>query len=254
MNCNSQITSDLGSDYVSQQRTVENRVFIQYGDLNPSHGPQHGDHRTPCYGEPMDWKETPNPVPACPQGFRDGFCRIYDEYQVRPSADSYQFNRCHFQGNVYEQNQVDKPVRVSSGGLPAILNLPCQSSNNWDYNQCYSYYANGCYNTCQFVNVGDMEDFMWVWLRHDVCPCYEGGSLLLSLAIVGIDWGTTKRFGKNTNSSHILQQIFGFIFCHWVILYWTVKCPKSLLVNLYKGLIFTLHCVAVRNARHFLLP
>lgn len=40
------------------------------------------------------------------------------------------------------------------------LNLPCQTYQNWDYNQCYSYYANGCYNTCQFVDVVDIEDFM----------------------------------------------------------------------------------------------
>lgn len=162
MNCNSQITSEpvLGPDYVSQARAVENRVYVQYGDLNPSYGPQH-DNRIASYAESMDWKENPasNPLPSCPQGFRNGFCRIYDEYQVRSSAN-YQFNRCDFQGNVYEQNQVEKPAAVRTGGLPNILNLPCQSSNNWDYNQCYSYYANGCYNTCQFVNVGDMEDFM----------------------------------------------------------------------------------------------
>lgn len=126
MNCNSQITSERGlvCDYVSQRhhQTVEDRVYVQYGDLNP-----------PCYGQPMEWKETPGPLPGCP-----------------------------FLGNVYEQShQLEKPaVRVRASRLPAMLNLPCQSSNNWDYNQCYSYYANGCYNTCQFVNVGDMEDFM----------------------------------------------------------------------------------------------
>ncbi|RZC32855.1 hypothetical protein BDFB_005757, partial [Asbolus verrucosus] len=38
--------------------------------------------------------------------------------------------------------------------------LPCQTSSGWDYEECYSYYANGCYNTCQFVEFGDIEDFM----------------------------------------------------------------------------------------------
>lgn len=39
--------------------------------------------------------------------------------------------------------------------------FPCQIyPDDWNYQNCYSYYANGCYNTCQFVDLGDMEDFM----------------------------------------------------------------------------------------------
>lgn len=38
--------------------------------------------------------------------------------------------------------------------------LPCRVFDNWDYSSCYSYYASGRHNTCQFVNVMDIEDFM----------------------------------------------------------------------------------------------
>lgn len=55
--------------------------------------------------------------------------------------------------------------RVKPNSLLARMALPCQSSgvNEWDYRgggECYSYYANGCYNTCQFVEFCDIEDFM----------------------------------------------------------------------------------------------
>lgn len=58
------------------------------------------------------------------------------------------------------QNFPDKCIQVRQNGAASRLNLPCKSNSDWDYNQCYSYYANGCYNTCQFVNMGDIEDFM----------------------------------------------------------------------------------------------
>ncbi|KAJ8924028.1 hypothetical protein NQ315_006805 [Exocentrus adspersus] len=51
-------------------------------------------------------------------------------------------------------------ARIRPEGLLAKLGLPCQTDRDYDYGQCYSYYANGCYNTCQFVDVGDIEDFM----------------------------------------------------------------------------------------------
>lgn len=50
--------------------------------------------------------------------------------------------------------------RINPNSLLAELALPCQRQEDWDYEQCYSYYANGCYNTCQFVKFGDIEDFM----------------------------------------------------------------------------------------------
>jgi hypoxia-inducible factor 1 alpha len=52
------------------------------------------------------------------------------------------------------------PGRIRPNGLLARMALPCQSSSTWDYEECYSYYADGCYNTCQFVEMGDIEDFM----------------------------------------------------------------------------------------------
>lgn len=51
-------------------------------------------------------------------------------------------------------NMFDKKNSVFDGPLP------CHSFDNWDYASCYSFYANGCYNTCQFVNMMDIEDFM----------------------------------------------------------------------------------------------
>ncbi|XP_044746845.1 hypoxia-inducible factor 1-alpha isoform X2 [Coccinella septempunctata] len=50
--------------------------------------------------------------------------------------------------------------RINPNSLLANLIPPCQKEQDWDYDQCYSYYANGCYNTCQFVKFGDIEDFM----------------------------------------------------------------------------------------------
>lgn len=50
--------------------------------------------------------------------------------------------------------------KIRPNGLLAKLALPCQTQPNYDYDQCYSFYANGCYNTCQFVETGDIEDFM----------------------------------------------------------------------------------------------
>lgn len=50
--------------------------------------------------------------------------------------------------------------RIKANGMLAKLNVPCKENNKWDYDHCYSYYANGCYNTCQFVKFTDIEDFM----------------------------------------------------------------------------------------------
>lgn len=60
------------------------------------------------------------------------------------------------------EGQLFSDGTIRPNGALAGLNLPCQNSSNWNYDQCYSYYANGCYNTCQFINMGDIEDFMWV--------------------------------------------------------------------------------------------
>lgn len=61
------------------------------------------------------------------------------------------------------QNQMsfdrDKP-KIMPNSLLAKLAVPCQADTDYDYGLCYNYYANGCYNTCQFVEVDDVEDFM----------------------------------------------------------------------------------------------
>ncbi|CAH1164562.1 unnamed protein product [Phaedon cochleariae] len=61
---------------------------------------------------------------------------------------------------VSASRDVEKTARIRPGGLLAKLGLPCQVDEQYQYDQCYSYYANGCFNTCQFVQLGDMEDFM----------------------------------------------------------------------------------------------
>lgn len=74
---------------------------------------------------------------------------------LKPSCDSYVGPP-----NLPGDDDSFSKVPIRGNGLLAKLNLPCQSYANWDYNQCYNYYVNGCYNTCQFVKMVDMEDFM----------------------------------------------------------------------------------------------
>lgn len=64
--------------------------------------------------------------------------------------------------NVVQKNssfqRTSTPVQRS---CPPLLNLPCNSYPNWNYEtDCFSYYENGCYNECRFVNPCDIEDFM----------------------------------------------------------------------------------------------
>lgn len=68
---------------------------------------------------------------------------------------AYQYAGVHCEGQLSSESE-----RIRPNGILENLKLPCQNSNNWNYDQCYSYYANGCYNTCQFINMGDIEDFM----------------------------------------------------------------------------------------------
>lgn len=97
-------------------------------------------------------------------------CNTYPGPLVGPLDDNYYsglpcgYDVCAYQyadtvvgceGQLFSENG-----RIKPNGILAKLNLPCQNSTNWNYDQCYSYYANGCYNTCQFINIGDIEDFM----------------------------------------------------------------------------------------------
>lgn len=53
------------------------------------------------------------------------------------------------------------PVTVPPQDQQFGLNLPCNTYPQWDYtNDCFSFYKDGCYNECRFVNVCDIEDFM----------------------------------------------------------------------------------------------
>lgn len=56
------------------------------------------------------------------------------------------------------QNYENSAVTVNNNNNNNLL--PCQSTSDWNYSQCYEYYSNGCYSQCQFVNFVDIEDFM----------------------------------------------------------------------------------------------
>lgn len=73
------------------------------------------------------------------------------------------YGSCKKAHSVYPNQEINIPTlhpKVKPHSLLARMALPCQNSSNWNYDECYSYYANGCYNTCQFVATGDIEDFM----------------------------------------------------------------------------------------------
>lgn len=85
--------------------------------------------------------------------------------QQTPEMNLYLGNQNSSQAAYGLNNTTLEPIpnrysRIRPNGLLARMALPCQTSSNWDYTECYSYYADGCYNTCQFVEMGDIEDFM----------------------------------------------------------------------------------------------
>lgn len=84
--------------------------------------------------------------------------RYFD--QECPDMSNYP---AHSNGTKFAQNQAsfdrDRP-KIRPNSLLAKLAVPCDSAVDYDYGLCYNYYANGCYNSCQFVEVDDIEDFM----------------------------------------------------------------------------------------------
>lgn len=71
-------------------------------------------------------------------------CYTNDQYQ--PICE----NMSQYYPNMY-------PTVVQTVQPPIMQNLPCQQSQNWDYNSmCYN--VNG--QPCQYTNVVDLEDFM----------------------------------------------------------------------------------------------
>lgn len=94
----------------------------------------------------------------------------YDSFNNNNNDNFDNYNNNCYDGYA-NYRQINKTTTISASTTPTTYNngpttiannnaFPCQLLPNWDYQQCYSYYANGCYNTCQFVNVIDMEDFM----------------------------------------------------------------------------------------------
>lgn len=92
----------------------------------------------------------------------------HSNYQDTMTNNSILMNSCTYQ-DVSTSASYQTPVSCSGvvksiknniHDGPPRLNLPCQTIDNWNYNECYEYYADDCYNTCQFVNFVDIEDFM----------------------------------------------------------------------------------------------
>ncbi|GJQ81426.1 hypothetical protein Trydic_g18288 [Trypoxylus dichotomus] len=99
-----------------------------------------------------------------------------DEYSPNSIGETNMFNFCNVPSAMYNDDQTcpleyelfgqydtdDNQPRIVCPVRPngLLARLPCKTNENWNYNQCFSYYANGCYNTCQFVDVIDIEDFM----------------------------------------------------------------------------------------------
>lgn len=81
------------------------------------------------------------------------------EYPSVPPSRRNSMGDCNYLQN---HASLDRNIsKIIPDSLLAKLAVPCQTvSDDYDYGLCYSYYANGSYNTCQFVEVGDIEDFM----------------------------------------------------------------------------------------------
>ncbi|KAJ3648941.1 hypothetical protein Zmor_020708 [Zophobas morio] len=91
----------------------------------------------------------------------------YRKVRQNPEISSYlEYNQsmsaCQDPGlsNASQKAVSNQGGRIRPNSVLARMALPCQASSTWDYQECYSYYADGCYNTCQFVELGDIEDFM----------------------------------------------------------------------------------------------
>lgn len=89
---------------------------------------------------------------------KDGYSQMSNQQNFYTS--SFRENDVSFTDTETIIDQSVDKTRIMPNSILAKLGLPCQTISDYDYGQCYSYYANGCYNTCQFVDVGDIEDFM----------------------------------------------------------------------------------------------
>lgn len=79
------------------------------------------------------------------------------EYTNMPSPNASLYNDGNY---APAQRAFNNTPHIRPHSLLAKLAVPCQTVSDYDYGLCYSYYADGCYNTCQFVDGGDIEDFM----------------------------------------------------------------------------------------------
>lgn len=91
---------------------------------------------------------------------QDFFTSKYQTFQKSMPDVSFSDVDIRHSEAMINQSEDNRKSRIRPESLLAKLGLPCQTITDYDYGQCYSYYANGCYNTCQFVDVGDIEDFM----------------------------------------------------------------------------------------------
>lgn len=93
----------------------------------------------------------------------------YDNQQITTNYSQQNFTPQN--SAPYEYYVADPNMNGSSTTYPGyfIDNIPtyppCQGPQPWNYAQCYGYYGEP---PCQFANVVDMEDFMWVGSKNIV--------------------------------------------------------------------------------------
>lgn len=114
----------------------------------------------------------PNQVLPQLQNYGDHNSFNYFDDGVVPS-NNYEPNNQHLQSFQNYSNQ--GPAQPVNAFYPQNVNVdfsagnyftdnvqtypPCQGPQPWNFAQCYGYYGDA---PCQFADVVDMEDFMWV--------------------------------------------------------------------------------------------
>lgn len=83
---------------------------------------------------------------------------IYNNYEHSPIYDDSQNCPFNYMVEDFSDTRISNMLPFTPNN--SLARLPCKTDNHWDYNRCFSYYANGCYNTCRFVDGVDIEDFM----------------------------------------------------------------------------------------------
>ncbi|XP_065168818.1 hypoxia-inducible factor 1-alpha-like isoform X2 [Atheta coriaria] len=92
----------------------------------------------------------PNQVPANPHHSQPS---LNNQYGYYASANS--------QNGALNMPIIQPLQHGACSNFTPRFDIPCNTYQNWTYDQCYGYYtADGCYTSCQYTDVIDMEDFM----------------------------------------------------------------------------------------------